>query len=142
MWKHLRRGVLACLVALVAVVIGAGVASAAPSNAPGAVPLTISCDNDHTYSAVANGNGVWSPAHDLDGTGILIPIAHGTESVVFTDPSGVPHPFSFPADAKGSAVPQGATTFGCSFHGTGSFPDGSSFVLDGTVTGFITPAAQ
>jgi hypothetical protein len=61
--KRLRLGFLV----LATVVVGgaAGVATADPTNAPNSAPITITCGNT-TYHAVVNGNGLWSPAHDLN----------------------------------------------------------------------------
>lgn len=136
--RRLRVGVLV-LVTVVAATV-AGVAAADPANAPGSVPVTVTCGNT-TYQAIANGNGAWTPAHDLNSNSILIPVAFGVETDVFTDPSGTAHTSTTPARAKGSSSPKGALLLNCSYHlQIGPFPDGSSFKADGSVTGFITPA--
>ncbi len=136
--KRLRLGffVLATVVAAAA----AGVAAADPTNAPGSAPITIICGNT-TYHAVVNGNGAWTPAHDLNSNSILIPVAFGVETDVFTDPSGTVQTSTVPARAKGSAAPNGATLLNCSYHLALSFPNGASLAIDGTVTGFVTPAS-
>jgi hypothetical protein len=135
--KRLR---LAFFVLAIAVAgAAAGVAAADPANAPRSAPITITCGNT-TYQAVVNGNGAWSPAHDLNSNSILIPVAFGVETDVFTDPGGTAHTSTVPARAKGSSEPNGAPLLNCSYHLALSFPDGSSVVVDGTVTGFITPA--
>ena len=136
MWRLRLR-----VMVLVTVVAGtvAGVAAADPAKAPGAVPVTVTCGNT-TYHAIVNGNGAWSPAHDLNSNNILIPVAFGVETDVFTDPGGTAHTSTTPARAKGSASPNGASPINCSYHLQFAFPDGSSFMADGTVTGFITPA--
>jgi hypothetical protein len=119
--------------------VAAGVAAADPVNAPKSAPITITCGNT-IYHAVVNGNGAWSPAHDLNSTSILIPVSFGVETDVFTDPGGTAHPSTLPARTKGSSAPNGGTLLACSYHLGFSFPDGSSFTADGTVTGFVTPA--
>jgi hypothetical protein len=131
-----------CLLVSLVIVLAGVVAEAAladPGNAPNSVPITITC-GDTIYHAVANGNGNWTPAHDLNSNSVLIPIAFGVERDVFTDPSGNQTVSFSPPRAKGSANPQGAPLINCSYHLGLSFPDGSSFVADGTVTGFVTPA--
>jgi hypothetical protein len=114
------------------------VAAADPSNAPGSAPITITCGST-IYHAVVNGNGVWSPAHDLNSNSILIPVAFGAETHVFTDLNGTVTTTIFPGTAKGSSAPNGGTLLNCSYHIALSFPIGS-LVIDGTVTGFATPA--
>jgi len=136
--RHSRR---MCVFVLMFVLAGVAVASAIadPTGSKGSVSGTITCPNT-TYQAVANGNGAWGPAHDLNSNSILIPVAFGVETGVFTDPGGTQHPFTNPPRTKGSSTPNGAPLINCSYHLTGSFPDGSSVVVDGTVTGFVTPA--
>jgi hypothetical protein len=50
----------------------AGVASAAPTNAKNALPITLHCDNGHTYTASVNGNGQSTPAVTAQGV-VLVP---------------------------------------------------------------------
>jgi hypothetical protein len=128
------------MLAMVVVGAAAGVAAADPTNAPGSAPITVTCGNT-TYHAVVNGNGAWLPAHDLNSNSILIPVAFGVETDVFTDPSGTVHTSTVPARAKGSSAPNGAPLLNCSYHLALSFPNGASLVIDGTVTGFATPAS-
>jgi hypothetical protein len=116
----------------------AGVATADPGNAPKSAPITIRCSST-TYRAVVNGNGTWSPAHDLNSNSILVPVAFGAETQVFTDLGGTATTTIFPGTAKGSSAPNGGTLQNCGYHIALSFPVGS-FVIDGTVTGFVTPA--
>jgi hypothetical protein len=136
--RHSKR---ICVFALALVLAGVVAASATadPTGARNSTPLTVVC-GDTTYQAVVNGNGPWSPAHDLNSNAILIPVAFGVETGVFTDPDGTAHPFTNPVRTKGSSTPNGAPLINCSYHVALSFPDGSSVVVDGTVTGFVTPA--
>ena len=130
-----------CVLALTLVLAGVSVASATadPTGAKNSAPITVQC-GDTTYQGVVNGSGAWGPAHDLNSNSILIPIAFGEETVVFTDPGGTPHPETNPPRAKGSSNPRGAPLVNCTYHVEFSLPDGSSVVVDGTVTGFVTPA--
>jgi hypothetical protein len=127
--------VLVLVVGLAGVV--AGSAAADPSGAKNSAPVTVVCGAT-TYHAVANGNGEWSPAHDLNSNSVLIPVAFGVETDVFT-PVGGPSQVTFSAArAKGSASPNGHPPINCSYTvGPFVFPDGT-FVAFGTVTGFVT----
>jgi hypothetical protein len=135
--KRLRLGLL--VLTMVVAGAAAGVAAADPGNAPRSTPVTVTCGST-TYQAVVNGNGAWSPGHDLNSNSVLIPVALGVETDVFTDPSGTVFTSTTTPRAKGSSSPNGAPLLNCSYHFALSFPDGSTFVADGTVTGFVTPA--
>jgi hypothetical protein len=132
------RFILAATVGLTIAAVGAGTASADPVNAKNRLPITLDCGGD-PLSAVTNGNGAWTPAHDVNGTGVFIPIEFGAQEGVFTDPDGNEFPFSdtdlFP---KGSANPKGRTILDCTFIVDTTFPDGSSLFVEGAVTGFFT----
>jgi hypothetical protein len=117
----------------------AGVAAADPSNAPGSAPITITCGST-IYHGVVNGNGAWGPAHDLNSNSILIPVAFGVETQVFTSLSGTVTTTTKPARTKGSSAPNGGTLLNCSYHLGFSIPGVGSVAVDGTVTGFVTPA--
>jgi hypothetical protein len=136
--KRPRLGLL--VLGMVMAAATAGVAAADPTNAPGSAPIAITCGNT-TYHAVVNGNGAWAPAHDLNSNSVLIPVAFGVETDVFTDPSGTVHTSTVPARAKGSSAPNGATLLNCSYHLALSLPNGASLAIDGTVTGFVTPGS-
>src|SRR5262245_9176387 len=66
----------------------AGAASADPTNAKNAFPIQVACDNGHTYNAVANGSGHFTPAHDLDSNAVVVPVAFGETTFTVTDPDG------------------------------------------------------
>ncbi|MEP6811669.1 MAG: hypothetical protein ABI990_01635 [Actinomycetota bacterium] len=140
--EEMRHSKRICVLALTLVAAGVVVASATadPTGSKKSASITVTCGNT-TYQAVVIGNGVWSPAHDLNSNSILIPVSFGVETDVFT-PAGGPSQTSFgPATAKGSSAPHGAPPLNCSYQvGPLPFPDGSTFQANGTVTGFITPA--
>jgi hypothetical protein len=50
----------------------AGVASAAPTNAKNALPITLRCSNGHVYTASVNGMGRSTPAVTAQGV-VLVP---------------------------------------------------------------------
>ena len=129
--------------ALIAVgVLGAAVAAPAGAVSPqGTVPLV--CDNGHTYDAVVNGNGDFTPARDANGTSVLVPLSFGEFSGTVTDSSGaVVDSFTEPGVSKGSAGKNAKTTISCTFTFHDTFSDGSgTFTFDGTgsVVGYLTP---
>jgi hypothetical protein len=117
--------------------IAAGSATADPSGAKNSFPVTVVCGST-TYHAVANGLGAWTPALDLTSNTVLIPVAFGVETDVFTPVQGPPVVTFSPARDKGSASPNGHPTINCSYTaGPFVFPDGT-FESFGTVTGFVT----
>jgi hypothetical protein len=115
-------------------------AQADPIHASNALPIQITCDNQQTYDAVSNGNGNWTPAHDLNSTATLIPVAFGEQTVSVYDPDGNPVDQEIlPAGAKtGASAHNKNATRNCSFEGSATAPDGTTFMVAGTVTGFVT----
>jgi len=135
MRKH--AAVLVLVLALAGV--AAGSAMADPSGARNSAPVTIVCGAT-TYHAVANGNGAWTPAHDLNSNKVLIPVAFGVETDVFTPVGGPPEIMLSPARDKGSANPSGQPQINCSYTvGPITIPGVGTFAAFGTVTGFVTP---
>jgi hypothetical protein len=135
------RSLLVAGAALTASLTGMGVAAADPHGQE----ILIACDNGVTYHASINGNGAWSPAHDLASTKVLIPVALGEFHGTLTDASGtVIDEFTDPAMTKGSSGKQArATTTSCTFTIDDTFQDPDlgtvTFHGEGTVTGFVTP---
>lgn len=115
-------------------------AQADPVHAKQALPLQISCDNGQTYSAIANGNGNFSPAHDLNSTAMLIPVAFGEQTITVTAPDGtVLDQETVPATMKkGASAHNKNATVNCDFAGGATAPDGTMFTVSGTVRGFVT----
>lgn len=109
---------------------------AAPTNAKNAFPVTIVCPSG-TFEAVVNGNGGFTAAHAVDSNTVLIPIAFGVFTGTFTDANGVTSTETEPATTKGKAVPANGAVENCNYTVDLPFPDGSSFVGSGSVTGFI-----
>ena len=117
-------------------------AQADPSHARGSLPLEVSCDNGQTYDVVTNGNGHWTPAHDLNSTSVLIPVAFGEQTFSIYDPDGnlIDQETAPPSAKAGASAHNKHATVNCSFEGSSTAPDGSTFMIAGTVTGFVTPA--
>lgn len=133
------------LTATATAVLGLGTATTAhadPANAKGSLPLTISCANGSIYTAVANGSGAWTPAHDLDSTSILVPVSFGTETFTVYDPAGnIVDQQTEPPSAKGAIEHNKHAVIACEFSGSQTAPDGSMFTIEGSVVGFVTPNA-
>ncbi|WP_297777021.1 hypothetical protein [Mycobacterium sp.] len=115
-------------------------AHADPMNAKNALPIQVSCDNGHTYDAVANGNGAWTPAHDLNSQAILVPVSFGEVTFTVYDPAGniIDQETSPPTAKPGASAHNKHATTGCDFAGAVTAPDGSSFSISGSVVGFVT----
>jgi hypothetical protein len=129
--------------AAAAAVLGLGLwapAHADPIHAKSALPLQISCDNGQTYSAVANGSGAWTPAHDLSSSAVLVPVSFGPITFTVTDSEGnILDQETSPSTAKpGAAAHNKNATTSCDFSGSSTAPDGTTFTIEGTVTGFVT----
>ena len=131
---------------------GTGAAIAAPANARNAQPLSLSCDNGQTYSAVTNsGNSnanTFSPAHDLNSTSVLVPTSFGEFTFTLTNASGqIVQEFTQPASSKGNAQARGYTPVHCTFtfsqtftvtQAGGDLPPGTyTFTGTGSAIGFI-----
>jgi hypothetical protein len=135
--------VLVVLAPLATTMLVVAPAHADPAGTPGALPLTVTCDNGAVYDVISNGNGNWTPAHDLASTSTLVPVAFGESTFTITDSSGnVLDSETMPASTKGQSGNQvRGTTISCSYTGGGADPEsGMVFTLSGTVEGFTTPA--
>ena len=131
----LRRGFLLVLVVL-AVGLFAQAASADPTNAKNGQLVTAMCGGQQVQVAV-NGNGVFTPAHVIGSTSVFVPTAFNL-TFSFTPTGGTTDSETNTA-AKNN---QSKATITCDIPGalnTFTSPDGT-FTLDGTVTGFFTPA--
>jgi hypothetical protein len=119
--------------------------SASASADPKTEAIPIACDNGTTYWAVANGHGVFTPAHDVDSTTVLNATSFGEFHGVVTDSNGsVLDEFTDPAVAKGSSTKPRATSISCTYIIVAHFDDPDlgplTFTGTGTVDGFVTPA--
>jgi hypothetical protein len=111
-------------------------ALADPVNAKNAQLIPASCDNGQSYQVVVNGNGEFTPAHDLASTSVFVPQSFNL-TFEFT-PTGGETESETDTSAKHN-VHGNLTT--CSIDFTQTFPEGS-FHLFGTVIGFFTPASS
>ena len=141
-----RTARLAMPVVALALVAAGAPAGADPVNAPDVTPVPITCDNGHTYDAAVNGNGDFTPAHDVNSTKILVPLMFGEFTGTVTDSEGnVLESFTDPALTKGKANKKQRrtqTTCTYTFEATFDDPDLGTLTFSGTgsVVGFVTPA--
>ena len=127
--------------------LGVAVLVALPAAAhadPQGESFPVACDNGVTYDVVLNGNGAFTPAHDLDSNTLLLPTSFGEFMGVITDEGGaVIDEFTDPAIAKGSSEHTRATSASCTYTIVEVFevPELGTltFTGTGTVDGFITP---
>lgn len=128
-----------------------GPVSADPVNAKKGEVLPINCEGTE-YQVALNGNGEFTPGHDLNGTRVFIPVAFGVVTGVVTDADGIIiDTFTEEAVTKGagSAKKDGLTecSFTFSFTNTGSteqdgVPPGATVTGSGTVIVKITPSSR
>ena len=122
---------------------GAGIAAADP---PRGDIFPLDCDNGSTYQVIVTGNGEFTPAHNLANTSMLIPTAFGEFHATLSDSEGnvIEEETQPPAIKGNSGNHQRATTATCTFTLTDSFEDPAlgtlTFTVEGSVTGFVTPA--
>lgn len=121
------------------------IAAPAPASAdPNGESLSVACDNGVTYEVVVNGNGDFTPAHDLASTSMLVPTWFGPFHGVVTDSEGtVVDEFTDPAQSKGASTRDRRTSTTCTFAIEETFDDPDlgtlTFTGSGTVAGFVTP---
>ncbi len=145
----MRRRLAAGAVAVVAgMALMGGTASADPVNAKGSFVTDLVCDNSQTYTVVVNGNGNFTPAHDIDSNATLIPVAFGPFSGTIRDAQGnLVDTFTEPGTSKGQSAKGGKDLVTCTFTFTETsdgtdpeFPAGFTFTGTGTVLVKITPS--
>jgi hypothetical protein len=126
-------------VAAVSAALAAGAAAAAPVNAPNAQTVALDCGEAGTFQVVVNGDGAWSPGHDLSSNAILIPVSFGETTGTVRDAAGnVVDEFTDPAMTKGQGKARAShrNPIDCTY--TLSFAeDGNTITVSGSVTGFI-----
>jgi predicted secreted Zn-dependent protease len=130
----MKRRVLvaACLVLVAAVSVP--VAGADPVNAKGATHVRAICGSQ-TIDVVVNGQGEFTPAHDIASTSVFIPTAFNL-TFTFTPTGGSPEAET---DTSAKAGPgKGTVTCTIPLQTLFAGPEGTA-TIQGTVTGFWTP---
>jgi hypothetical protein len=66
------------IVAAACLGVGVALSISSPASAdPKGEPIPINCEGGATYLVAVNGNGAFTPGHDVDGTAVLIPTSFG-----------------------------------------------------------------
>ncbi|HUR19018.1 MAG TPA: hypothetical protein VMZ51_08830 [Acidimicrobiales bacterium] len=122
-----------------------GAAGADPSKGE---TFPVTCDNGHSYVAVSNGNGLFTPAHDTASNATFVPVSFGAFTATVTDADGnVVASFTDPGESKGQSAKGVKDPVNCTFSFTevsdGSdpdFPAGYTFTGSGSAVVRITPS--
>ena len=146
MFKRLRSaGVLATTVGVALVI--PGVASADPLT-PRSNTFALMCGGE-TYEVVVSGNGLFTPAHDVDSNTVFIPTSFGDTHVVVSIADGgeVIDEFTDPAVWKGRATKDRRTSTSCTYTIVFEVHDEELdehllITVTGPVEGFYTPARR
>jgi len=147
MFKTPARLLLLPAAALVAAGVLAPAAGADPKPGRNSSPFDVVC-GETTYHTIGEGNGNFTPAHDLASNSMLIPLSFGVFTGTLRDADGnVVGVETDPAQAKGRSANQPGTvdcTFSFVFVSDGSDPAGPpagyTFTGEGSVVGKITPS--
>jgi hypothetical protein len=130
--KRRLLAVLACFA--FAAAAAAPMAAADPTNAKNSAQITAVCGGS-PVTVVVNGNGEFTPAHDVDSTSVFIPTAFHI-TFTFTPTGGSP---MSDLDTSAKAAPiKGTITCTIPLQTLFSGPEGMA-TIEGTVTGFFTP---
>jgi hypothetical protein len=115
-------------------------AHADPGHAKHALQLQIGCDNGHAYAAVTNGNGRFTPAHDVASTKVLVPVAVSEALVTVLDADlNVLDQWTNPAAAKRGVMrhhKKALTT--CDVIGFEPRPDGTTMTVQESMVAFVS----
>ena len=132
------------LATCVGLVLTAPAAQADPKPEDGSFLLVC---GEVTYEVVVNGDGDFTPAHDVGSTRTFVPTSFGEFTVVVTDADGeVVDTFTDPVLDKGSSNKPRRTSLTCTYGFEEHFVDPELGPLhiegSGTVTGFYTPVRR
>lgn len=135
-----RRLAAGLTIAILAAALGAGTAAAAPTGAPGATSIALDCGGAGTFEAITNGNGDFTPAHDLNSHRVLIPVSIGPTTFTARDAEGnvLFEEADATVNAKGHGAPRGRALLECTFTLRFAIEDGATATVTGTATGFLS----
>ena len=135
-----------------ALVTALGIALAVPNVAqadpmpPGSDTFELTCGSE-TYEVAVSGQGLFTPAHDVNSNTVFVPTAFGDTHVVVSvaDSGEVLDEFTDPAMWKGKATKERRTSTSCTYTIVFGFHDEELdehllFTATGSVEGFYTPA--
>ena len=130
-----RRITMAFALSVIAMAALAGAASADPVKAKGSLLVPATCGGQPVVLAT-NGNGTFTPGHVVGSTAVIVPQSFDL-TFSFTPPGGPTE--SDTNTAEHHNVHGDLVT--CDIDFTQTNPDGSSFSLVGSATGFVTPVS-
>ena len=127
------------LIAAGALILGAAATPASADPKKGDV-IPLECDNGQSYRVVVNGNGEFTPGHDLDSKANLIPLEFGPFTGTVTNSEGeVVEEINEPGSSKGRSAKNAKNAVTCTVEFSNT-EDGLTFEGSGTVVVRITPA--
>jgi hypothetical protein len=130
----MKRLALALVLAVWAAAAISPVAGADPTQAKNSTLITADCAGQAITVSV-NGNGEFTPAHDVTSTSVFVPTAFDL-TFTFTPAGGSPEPET---DTSSKAAPiEDTVTCDIPLQTLFAGPEGSA-TIEGTVTGFWTP---
>jgi hypothetical protein len=130
----MKRRFLMAFACLAAAGILVSAASADPIHAKNATQIIAICGT-HQVTVVVNGNGEFTPAHDVNSTSVFIPTSFEL-TFTFTPTGGTP---MSDTDTSAKAGPiKNTVTCTIPLQTLFSGPEGMA-TIHGTVTGFFTP---
>jgi len=130
----MKRLALALVLAVWAAAAISPVAGADPTRAKSSTLITADCGGQAITVSV-NGNGEFTPAHDVNSTSVFVPTAFDL-TFTFTPTGGSPEPET---DTSSKPAPiENTTTCDIPLQTLFAGPEGSA-TIEGSVTGFWTP---
>ncbi|WP_109509294.1 hypothetical protein [Nocardioides speluncae] len=109
------------------------------------IAAAATCSDGNTYDVVVPGNGYYLPALVTGSTQVHKPVAFGKFTFTVRDPEGaVVFVGTDPATEQGGGnvlARNPKTYIECTVSFTAPLEDGFTVTVDGSVTGFLTPAA-
>src|SRR4051812_20193153 len=140
MLRVIRRSIfiLGSVTALLAV--NSSIAGASPASSPKSFQETLTCDDGLVYHTTAVGEGLFSPAHNLNTTGILTPVAYGDITFTFTRTDGTIDVDVLPSTSKGPGASRTSRAVSCDYFSTFKVP-GGTVTVTGDITVVIEPRA-
>jgi hypothetical protein len=129
-----KRLVLALSAVVFAVAVASPVAGADPTHAKNSTSITADCGG-RTVMVSVNGNGEFTPAHDVASSSVFVPTAFDT-TFTFTPTGGTPE--SEPDTSSKAAPIRDTVTCDIPLQTLFAGAEGVA-TIEGTVTGFWTP---
>jgi hypothetical protein len=127
---------VAAVLTLAVAVAPAAVAD--PAASPQSSAQTITCDGGAVFHTAGAGHGLFSPAHDLDSTAMLMPVHYGEIVSTFVGADGSVEVDTVPGDSKGPGALGAAEAVRCDYVSSFDVP-GGTVIVTGEMDAVITP---